>query len=305
MFCGYDMIQHRYVLVTPAKNEIEFIQQTLDSVVEQTVRPVKWVIVSDGSTDGTDELVQEYAALHPFIQLVRRDSETRHFGNKVHAFNAGYAQLKGLNYDFVGNLDADIKLPENYYEEMLRRFAKDKKLGLIGGTRYDLCNDKFVPVHCARNSVGGPFQFFRRACYESFGGYIPLPLGGIDAVAEIMARQHGWTVRSYTDITVRHFRCTGTAKGNIYQAAYRGGKKLFVIGYHPMFEMVKLLRVRGVKDLFANMCEFAGYTWAALARFERQVPDDFVAFLRKEQVGRLKHLLRFKKDPAMIVDGAK
>ena len=298
------MKNYRYALVTPAKNEAAFIEKTIISVINQTITPVKWVIVSDGSTDRTDEIVNEYARQHAFIQLVRRDSETRHFGNKVHAFRAGYAELEGVDYGFIGNLDADIELPAQYYEQILDKFAGDEKLGLAGGTRFDLCDGQFVKVQCARNSVGGPFQLFRRSCYEDFGGYIPLQLGGIDAVAEIMARQYGWGVRSYTDINVHHYRCTGTAKGNIYQAAYRGGKKLYVIGYHPLFEIAKLMRVRSMKDLKANLYELAGYTRAALSRFERQVPDDFVAYLRKEQVDRLKHLFLFKKDPAMVVESA-
>ncbi|MFK7849085.1 MAG: glycosyltransferase family 2 protein [Rhodothermales bacterium] len=296
------MNEKRYVLVTPAKNEADFIEKTLASVVKQTIKPVKWVVVSDGSTDRTDEIVRQYAEEHDFVTLVRRDSATRHFGNKVHAFRAGYAALGDIAYDFVGNLDADIELPPDYYERILDKFIQDPKLGLAGGTRFDFCDGAFVKVHCARNSVGGPFQLFRRSCYEAFGGYIPLELGGIDAVAEIMVRQHGWRVSSFTDIIAHHYRCTGTAKGNIYQAAYRGGKKLYVIGYHPLFELVKLMRVRSVKGAIANLYELAGYTKAALFRFKRQVPDEFVQYLRKEQVGRLKHMFMLRKDPAMVVD---
>ncbi len=298
------MTETKYALVTPAKNEAAYIEKTLASVVTQTIPPQKWVVVSDGSTDETDEIVRNYARNHSFIQLVRRDSQTRHFGNKVHAFRAGYEKLADVDYDFVGNLDADIELPPDYYERILQRFNDDSKLGLAGGTRFDFCGGAFVKVHCARNSVGGPFQLFRRACYESFGGYIPLQLGGIDAVAEIMSRQHGWQVASFTDITVKHYRCTGTAKGNKYQAAFRGGKKLYVIGYHPLFELVKLLRVRSLKGAMENACEIAGFTLAAVSRFKRQVPDEFVSYLRTEQMDRLKHLFIHRKDPAMVVDGA-
>ena len=287
------------MLVTPAKNEEAFIEKTLASVASQTIRPQRWVVVSDGSTDRTDEIVARYAARHDFIELVRREGTTRHFGNKVYAFRAGYERLQGVAYDFVGNLDADIELPPDYYERILHRFAEDDRLGLAGGVRRDLCNGRFVDVHCARNSVGGPFQLFRRACYEAIGGYIPLQLGGIDAVAEIMCRQHGWRVRSVADVVAHHYRCTGTAKGNVYQAAFRGGKKLYVIGYHPLFECVKLMRFRRPSDLLKNLCELAGYAAAALGRYERQVPDDFVHFLRAEQLDRLRHLFYHRHDPAM------
>ena len=270
----------------------------------RTITPQKWVVVSDGSTDRTDEIVSKYARKFPFIELVRREGAVRHFGNKVHAFHEGYARLDGVEYDFIGNLDADIELPRDYYERILQRFVDDERLGLAGGTRLDWCNGAFVEVHCARNSVGGPFQLFRRTCYESFGGYIPLKLGGIDAVAEIMCRQRGWRVRSFTDVVARHYRCTGTAKGNIYEAAFRGGKKLYVIGYHPLFEVVKLLRVRGFSGLLENLCEMAGYSVAAIGRYEKQVPADFVAYLRREQADRLKHIFLHRSDPAMATESA-
>ena len=290
----------KYALVTPAKNEEAFIERTLASVVAQSVRPVKWVVVSDGSTDRTDEIVQKYAEEHTFIQLLRREGTTRHFGNKVHAFRAGYEALGDYAFDFIGNLDADIELPPAYYETMLRRFNEDASLGLVGGARLDFCNGTFVEIRCAKNSVGGPFQLFRKQVYDAIGGYRALKLGGIDAVAEIMVRQHGWNVRTFTDVVARHYRCTGTAKGSVFKASFRGGKKLYVIGYHPLFEMVKLMRVKGVKNFFRHICELAGFSMAALLRYERQVPDDFVKYLHQEQLERLRHLFIHRKDPAKL-----
>src|ERR1035441_7778521 len=98
-----------YVLITPARNEADFVELTLKSVVSQTVRPLKWVIVSDGSTDGMDEIVSRYAAEQPWIELVRMpERRERHFAGKVNAFNAGYARVKDLSYAIIGNLDADV-----------------------------------------------------------------------------------------------------------------------------------------------------------------------------------------------------
>ena len=292
----------KYALVTPAKNEEAFIKRTLDSVVAQSIKPERWVIVSDGSTDRTDEIVMAYAETHSFIRLVRRDSARRNFGNKVHAFRAGYDTLHDVPYDFIGNLDADIELPPNYYEIILKRFAKDDKLGLCGGSRLDLCNGSFVEVHCAKNSVGGPFQLFRRASYEEIGGYRPLQLGGIDAVAEIMCRQKGWRVQSFQEPIAHHYRCTGTAKRNIYQAAFRNGKKLYVIGYHPLFEVLKFLKTKGLKGILLHGIELLGYTYAALKRYDHQVPEDFVAYLHQEQMDRMKSIWRRHKEPMLTTE---
>jgi len=106
----------KYVLITPARNEAQFIELTLKSVVAQTVRPLKWIIVSDGSTDGTDEIVKHYAAVNPWIELLRMpERRDRNFAGKVHAFNAGYALVKGLNFDVVGSLDADLPSTRNSF----------------------------------------------------------------------------------------------------------------------------------------------------------------------------------------------
>src|SRR6266849_7613100 len=112
----------KYVLITPARNEAEFIEQTLMSVVAQTVRPAKWVIVSDGSTDGTDEIVSKYAAEHAWIELVRMpERRQRHFAGKVHAFNAGWERVKHLSYAVIGSLDADISFEKDYFEFILTK----------------------------------------------------------------------------------------------------------------------------------------------------------------------------------------
>src|SRR5215471_5766222 len=120
-----------YVLITPARNEARFIELTIQSVVAQTVRPLKWVIVSDGSTDGTDEIVTRYAAKHPWIELVRMpERRERNFAGKVHAFNAGYARVKELGYQVITSLDADISFDPDYFEFLLTKVANDPMLGL-------------------------------------------------------------------------------------------------------------------------------------------------------------------------------
>src|SRR5437667_7544125 len=126
----------RYVLISPARNEALYIGKTIESVIAQTVHPVKWVIVSDGSTDGTDNVVKKYAAQHDWIELVRQPQRMeRHFAGKAAAFNAGYARVKDLEYEVIGNLDADISFDEDYFAFLMSKFAENPGLG-VAGTPY-------------------------------------------------------------------------------------------------------------------------------------------------------------------------
>lgn len=293
------MTNMKYVLVTPAKNEEDYIEKTLASVVAQTVLPQRWVIVSDGSTDRTDQIVTRYAERHSFIRLVRRESGGHSFGSKVHAFRAGYEKLDDVSYDFIGNLDADIELPNDYYERLFRRFADDDQLGLSGGTRLDLYDGKFVQIRFAELDIGGAYQLFRRECYEDIGGYMPLEMGGVDTVAGIMARYRGWRVRGFPDIVVRHYRPTGIAQGNVIRLGYRTGMKRFLIGYHPLFECTKLVRVRRPRNFMHNLSELVGYTVAAIRGLKREVPDGMVAYLRAEQMGRLMQVASHLRNPML------
>ncbi len=172
-----------YVLITPARNEAAFIEGTIKSVIAQTILPLKWVIVSDGSTDGTDEIVRKYIPDNPWIELIRMpESRDRTFAAKVACVNAGYERVKEIPYDIIGMLDADITFGPDYFEYLLSQFKDNPKLGVAGtpfvedGVQYDY---KFSNIE----HVSGACQLFRRECYEDIGGYIPIKGGGIDVVA--------------------------------------------------------------------------------------------------------------------------
>jgi glycosyltransferase involved in cell wall biosynthesis len=285
----------RYALVTPARNEAANIERTIQAMLAQTVRPVKWIIVSDGSTDGTDDIVKKYAAEHGWLELVRQPERMeRHFAGKVNAFNAGYARVRDTACDLVGSMDADISFEADYFEFLLGRFAENPKLGLGGtpfkeeGLEYDF---RFSSV----DHVSGAMQLFRRECFEQIGGYVPVKGGGIDVIAVWAARARGWQTRTFTEKHYCHHRKMGTAKDGLVRVKFKDGQKDYALGGHPLWEVFRALYQMTKAPLIVGGCALGfGYLWSALRRVERPMPAELVKFRRADQMRRLKALLPFR-----------
>ncbi len=283
----------KYVLITPARNEAEFVELTIKSVVAQTVQPVKWVIVSDGSTDGTDDIVRKYGVEHRWIELVRAPERSeRHFAGKVHAFNAGYAEIKHLQYDIIGNLDADVSFEDkDYFAFLLSKFAENLTLG-VAGTPYRQGNSihdyRFVNIE----DVSGACQLFRRECFEEIGGYLPLKGGGVDHVAFLTARMKGWRTRTFTDKECLHHRKAGTAQRGPLMARFTVGCLDYALGGHPVWELFRAAYQMSKRPyVIGGLIVAIGYVWALVRRIERPISRELVAFRRREQMVRLRKLL--------------
>jgi biofilm PGA synthesis N-glycosyltransferase PgaC len=277
-----------YVLITPARNEAKFIELTLQSVVAQTYRPLKWVIVSDGSTDGTDEIVGKYTAENPWIELLRMpERKERHFAGKVYAFNAGYARVRDLQPDVVGNLDADVSFEPEHFEFLVGKFSEYPELGVVGapfregGQQYDY---RFSNIE----NVWGGCQLFRRKCFEDIGGYVPIKGGSIDHIAVVSARMKGWKTRTFTEKLCIHHREMGTAQQSSVQARFRMGVKDYSVGNHPLWEVFRMFYQMSKTPLVIGGLALAwGYFWALVRRVEMPVSPEVVEFARREQMQRL------------------
>ncbi|HET6932812.1 MAG TPA: glycosyltransferase family 2 protein [Candidatus Acidoferrum sp.] len=288
----------KYALVTPARNEAAFIELTLKSVVAQTVKPVKWVIVSDGSTDGTDEIVEKYATENSWIQLLKMpERRERHFAGKVRAFNAGFAALKDVDYEVICSLDADISFDADYFSFLLRKLAEDARLGLVGTPFKDetakVYDYRFVSIE----HVSGACQVFRRECFEEIGGYVPVKGGGIDHIAVITSRMKGWKTRTFTEKVCFHHRSIGTAQRGALMARFKFGAQDYALGGHPVWEFFRTIYQMSKKPyVLGGIMLGAGYFWSLVRRVKRPVSDDLVAFRRREQMERLRRFF-FGGDP--------
>jgi glycosyltransferase involved in cell wall biosynthesis len=279
-----------YALITAARNEDRYIEATLKAVVAQTRKPAIWLIVSDGSTDRTDEIVQTYAAGNEFISLLHlSNGPLRAFSNQAKASNRGYEAIKCLEFDFVGFLDADISFAADYYERLLARFHANARLGVGGGQIVEPGRYGFQPRPAnSLHEVAGAVQFFRRECYDAMGGLTPLRWGGQDTVANAMARRIGWEVQTFSDLDAMHHRPTGTAGTTMTRACFREGKQDYFIGYHPVYELGKCIRRIGTQPwVIGSLMRLCGYVWPGITRKTRAVPGDFVRYLRQEQRRRM------------------
>lgn len=287
-------MQNQYILLTAAKNEADYIGEAIQSVLRQSVLPLAWFIVDDGSTDQTARMVERFAAQHSFIRLISSGSGSeRSFGSKDKAINAAYAAAKSLDFDFIGILDADIALERSdYYETILRRFQGDERLGIAGGYIYERSNGMW---RCRKgnseDSVAGGVQMFRRACFEQMGGYIPMHHGGEDWLAQIEARMAGWNVLACPELHVFHYRPTSSAGGQ-WRGLFRSGLMDASFGSHPFFEIFKCgRRIVAPPVLAGSLVRFSGYLWWKVSGRKPLISAEQVAFLRKEQVAKMRKFL--------------
>ena len=285
-----------FVIITPAHNEESLIVHTAQAMIAQMIRPLKWVIVNDASTDGTRELIERLAREHSFIEVVNLERAAgRHFGNKVRAFNAGLERVKDLNLEFIGNLDADMSFEPNYFQSLLQQFESNPKLGIGGGMVHTTIDGKFVSQEVALDSVAGAVQLFRWKCFEQVGGYRAMPLGGIDAAAEVAARMLGWQTRTYPELVTREHRFTGAATASPLQSRLKEGKRMHSLGYSPVFFFVRCAyRILERPAVIGSVAALWGYFTSAISSAPVAVSPETVRYLRSEQHAKLKRLIRLK-----------
>jgi poly-beta-1,6-N-acetyl-D-glucosamine synthase len=290
-----------YALVTPARNEADLIENTIKSVVAQTTYPVRWVIVSDGSTDGTDEIVKRYANENTWIELIRMPERCdRQFAAKARAFNAGCERLKGLNFDIIGNLDADITFDQDYFSYLLSKFQSSPELGVAGTPFVEdhgrLTDHSYAHQFADSSHVSGACQMFRKKCFDEVGGYVPVKAGAIDWIAVTTARMKGWQTRTFTEKVCFHHRKLGVGSGSHgkLRMRFHYGRKAYLVGGHPLWELLRgAFQMRQKPFVLGGVCFVSGYIGAALRRSERAVSPELMRFHRGEQMARLRSIIKF------------
>jgi biofilm PGA synthesis N-glycosyltransferase PgaC len=282
-----------YVLITPARNEADFIELTIRSVIAQTVRPLKWVIVDDASTDRTPEIVASYAAANPWIELVRMpERRERSFAGKANAVNTGRERLGELSYRVIGNLDADISFEPDYFEFLMNKFGENSRLG-VAGTAFQEGKPSYNYEFVGLEHVSGMCQMFRRECFEDIGGYPVIKSGGIDLIAVLSARAKGWETRTFVEKSFLHHRSQSGASHTGLRERIHAGRKDYLLGNHPAWEVFRSVYQMGHKPyIVGGFLVLCSYMWNLFSGVKRTIPEDLMALRRREQMARLKSIVQ-------------
>ena len=283
----------KYVLITPARNEEKFIIKTLDSMVAQTLLPERWIIVDDGSSDRTAEIVASYAERYSWIELIRRPQRRdRNFAGKAEAFNGGFERVQWLPFEVVGNVDADTSFERDYFEFLIQKFCNNPRLGVVGTpmreAEYDALKDSFYNDR----DVFGACQLFRRECFEEVGGYQPIEWGGLDWIAVRTARMKGWETRSFPERIFFHHRPMGATGSTVWKARFDYGRKDYFLGNHPLWQIFRVsYQISKRPYVVGGLTLLLGYICSVIARVERPASPELLSYHRQEQLERLKQLL--------------
>ncbi len=280
--------------MTAAFNEERHIGETLASVAAQSLRPKAWVIVNDGSTDRTREIIASWLPRLDFLRTINVSRAEKHdFASKVHALRRAVESLKDESYDFIGVLDADVEFSGDYFERLFSYFDANPRLGIAGGDVLQLVDGVIVPRIKDSNTVAGAVQMIRRECFEQTGGIPVLRHGGEDAALEICARMHGWETRTIRQLPVTHFGLVGTAAGGRTRARFKWGRMNYSLGYHPLYQLARATyRLRESPLVLGSLAELCGFAVGKLRDGAPSVNPSVASFLKQEQLAKLRKPLQ-------------
>jgi glycosyltransferase involved in cell wall biosynthesis len=281
------MSHGNYVIITPVRNEEGFINDTIQSVISQTVRPRVWIIVNDGSTDRTREIIEQYLDDHPWIRVI--DKEDRGFDAvsraELVAFNEALRELEFKDWEYVVKLDGDVHMEKDYFEVLLSRFQEDSSMGIGGGISFAKLNESYREEKMPDFHPWSGARMYRRACFDEIGG-LPDFLGG-ETIDILNAHMKGWETKSFRDLKVLHLRIMSSRSG-LWEGKIRTGKIFYITGYHPVFLVARsIFRIRVRPYHIETFGVMYGYFKAMLRRESRVVTPEQVRFLRRQQLRRL------------------
>jgi len=277
---------NRYVLISPCRDEAAYMRQTLDTVISQSIRPAKWVIVDDGSTDATPRILAEYRAQHGWIEVVTRSNRGRRAVGPgvIEAFYAGYETINPDEYDFLCKLDLDLRLPPRYFEILMERMAADPRIATCSGKAYVEKDGRLIDERHGDETSLGMTKFYRASSFKSIGGFVrEVMWDGIDCHS---CRMKGWIACSWDEPPLRfvHLRPEGTSQHNIYTGRMRAGYGQYFMGTGLLFmAAIAVNRLNQPPYVLGSLAMLWGWIRSAVLGEPRYDNPEFHRFLRRYQ----------------------
>jgi poly-beta-1,6-N-acetyl-D-glucosamine synthase len=283
------------VIISPVRDESALIEKTLQSMVLQSIKPLEWILVDDGSTDRTAEIIERYSSQYPFIRLVTiKDRGFRKLGGGViAAFKYGLSQISSKNYQYIAKLDGDMSFGPHYLEIMFNAFEEDPKLAAVSGKVYRPEGEKFVEELTIDEHVAGQFKLYRWAAFCDIGGFVEEVMW--DGIDVHMAQMKGWKTMSFEDDRARliHHRLMGSSDKNVLRGRLRWGRGIYFMGYHPLYALASgIYRMREKPLIIGGALILLGYLKAAVQRIPQYENKEFKEYLQNWQMSKLKSWLQ-------------
>jgi glycosyltransferase involved in cell wall biosynthesis len=276
------------------KRQDKYIALTIESVINQTIRPERWIIVDDGSTDDTPNIVKKYAAENDFIELQLRKSvcNARDVGyGGIRAFNHGARSIDFNNFDFIVNLDADVSFDPDYFEKLFKKFEEMPDLGIAGGKGWNYRFDKLVPEKIPVTHVPGYTKVYRRECYADIFPVRELP--SWDTIDELQAQYKGWKTLNFDDISIIHHKPMSLSADSFVKGKFVQGRISHSIGYPLDFMLPRTVKVMlEVPYIVGGLSLLAGFMTGLVARDEIIIEKELVRFLRSNLRSRILGLFK-------------
>lgn len=277
-----------YVIISAVRDEEKYVETTIESVVKQTAKPSRWILVDDGSRDKTPSIIARYSKLYPWITLITADHKANREPGRgvIRAFKTGYETIENADFDFIVKLDCDLKLPPDYFQLLVARFQQDERLGIASGIYLEHGALGWSPVKMPAYHAAGASKMVRVKCFEDIHGFVVAR--GWDTLDEIRAQMLGWRTRHFPELEFYHLKGEGSAIG-LLRTSMNYGQSYYLTGGGALFFLLKVLQraVRG-KPLFLNGLMMAfGYIKAWLSEEQLLVNKAEATFYRQQLNGRI------------------
>ena len=277
-------MKNHYIIISPVRNEEEWLEKTIHSVVKQTILPLEWILVNDGSTDRTAGIIRSYQQQYPWIKLINLSDRGFYLPGEgvVNVFYEGFDRITEKSWQYVVKLDCDLSFPEDYFESLIKEFDGDPKLGIASGCIYNVINGSLVQEKSQEDHPFGASKMYRRECFEEIGGLKRMP--GWDLADLLAAQMNNWKTRCFFEMKIAHYKIGGSRRTGLTKGKFLQGRFQYRFGYTFFYTLLKSIYHLNARPFFISSAGLiTGYIYAAIKKEPRYFDREMISYLRKRQ----------------------